>query len=373
MFKKNSYIIPQMKANFKDLESLGFSSWFQNELDSSKLSDFQLARVTTVHKESFFVTNGENETYAEITGKLMFSAETPLDFPTVGDWCYVQYLDENSPAIIHGILPRKSILKRKTSGKKIEFQAIAANIDTALIVQSLNADFNPRRLEGYLVMAREGNIEPVFLLSKSDLLPADEINQKKDEILKLNPDIQVIAFSNTEDSGLEKIENLLLPGKTFCLLGSSGVGKTSLLNNLLGEERLKTKEIREKDDKGKHATTNRQLLMLKNGAMIIDTPGMRELGNIGVDSGINEIFDEIAGLEKQCRFNDCSHTQEAGCAILQALETGVISRERYQNYVKMLRESERNEMSLLEKRKRNQQLGKLYKSVQKHKQKKYDG
>jgi ribosome biogenesis GTPase / thiamine phosphate phosphatase len=356
-----------------NLENLGFSSWFQNELDSSRLSDFQLARVVEVHKEGFFVTSGENETYAEITGKLMFSAETPLDFPTVGDWCYVQYPDENSLAVIHEILPRKSILKRKTAGKKIEFQAIAANIDTALIVQSLNADFNLRRLERYLVMAREGNIEPVFLLSKSDLLPADEVDQKRNEILKLNPDIQVISFSNTEDSGLEKIESLLLPGKTFCLLGSSGVGKTSLLNNLLGEERLKTKEIREKDDRGKHATTNRQLLRLTGGAMIIDTPGMRELGNIGADSGINEIFDEIAELEKQCRFNDCSHTQETGCAILQALEEGTVSRERYQNYVKMLRESERNELSLLEKRKRNRQLGKLYKSVQKHKQKKYDG
>jgi ribosome biogenesis GTPase len=230
-----------MEVNFKKFESLGFSSWFQDKLDFSRLSDFQLARVTTVHKESFFVTSGENEVYAEITGKLMFSAESPLDFPTVGDWCYVQYLDEHSLAIIHEILPRKSILKRKASGKKIEFQAIAANIDTALIVQSLNADFNLRRLERYLVMAREGNIKPVFLLSKSDLLPANEVNQKKDEILKSNPDIQVIAFSNSEDSGLEKIENLLLPGKTFCLLGSSGVGKTSLLNNLLGEDLLKTK------------------------------------------------------------------------------------------------------------------------------------
>ena len=359
-----------MKTN---LENLGFDEWFQNESDSSKSGDFQLARVTSVHKESYTVTNGEKEIYAEVTGKLLFSADTPLDFPTVGDWCYAQFLDDDSLAIIHEILPRKSILKRKTSGKKIEFQAIAANIDTAFIVQSLNADFSPRRLERYLVMAREGNIEPVLLLSKSDLLPADETNQKKDEILKSNPEIQVISFSNADDSGLEKIKELLLPGKTFCLLGSSGVGKTSLLNNLLGKEIFKTSEIREKDDKGRHATTSRQLLRLENGAMIIDTPGMRELGNIGVEAGISEIFDEIAELEKQCRFTDCTHTRETGCAILQALEDGSISEERFQNYSKMLRESERNEMSLAEKRKKNKHLGKFYKSVQRHNPKKFDG
>lgn len=359
-----------MKRTITDLEKLGFDTWFQNELDKSKSGDFQLARVTTVHKESYIITNGERDISAEITGKLMFSAESPLDFPTVGDWCYVQHFDGNSLAIIHEILPRKSILKRKTSGKKVEFQAIAANIDTALIVQSLDLNFNIRRFERYLVMVREGDIQPVFLLSKSDLLSSTEITEIKNKILKLNPRIQIIAFSNTGNSGLNEVENLLLPGKTFCLLGSSGVGKTSLLNNLSGEDLFKTKEVREKDSKGKHTTTNRQLLMLKNGSMVIDTPGMRELGNIGVDAGIEEVFDDIAELESQCRFCDCSHTQEKGCAILAAIEEGIISPERYQNYAKMLRESERNEMSYIEKRKKNKQLGKFYKSVQKHNLKK---
>ncbi len=352
-----------------NLKNLGFDSWFQDQLNKSKLEQFQIARITSVHKESYSVTNGDHEIYAEVTGKLMFSADSPMDFPTVGDFCFVQILDDNSLAIIHEILPRKSILKRKTAGKKVEFQAIGANIDFAFIVQSLNADFNLRRLERYLVMVREGNIEPVFLLSKCDLLDENEVHQKINEIYREIPDAQVFAFSNETNDGLAEIKNLLATGKTFCLLGSSGVGKTTLLNNLLGKELLATKEIREKDDKGKHTTTNRQLLILENGSMIIDTPGMRELGNIGVESGINEVFEDIAELETQCKFNDCSHAQEIGCAILEALENGELSEERYQNYVKMQKESEHYEMSYLEKKKKYKELGKLYKSVQKHNRK----
>lgn len=353
----------------KNLENLGFGKWFEERLDSSKLNDFQLARVTTVYGENYLITNGTREITAEITGKIMFSAESSLDFPTVGDWVYVQHFDENSLAIIHEVFPRKSILKRKRAGKSVEFQSIAANIDCALIVQSLDSDYSIRRFERYLVMAREGNIQPVLLLSKSDLLTDAEINEKKAEILESNPDIQVIAFSNKEGKNLNKIKDLLHSGKTFCLLGSSGVGKTSLLNKLIGEDRFATKEVREKDSKGKHTTTNRQLLRLENGAMIIDTPGMRELGNIAVETAISETFDEITELETSCKFSNCSHKKEKGCAILEALEEGEISPERYQNYLKMLKESEHNETSYLEKKKKYKQLGKLYKSVQKQNRK----
>lgn len=350
--------------DFTNLENLGFGKWFRDRLDKTKLNDFQLARVTTVYGESYVVTDGENDVTAEITGKIMFAAESPLDYPTVGDWVYIQNLDENSLAIIHEVFERKSILKRKRKGKSVEFQSIAANIDYALIVQSLDSDYNIRRFERYLVMAREGGIQPVFLLSKSDLLSKTEIDEKKAEIRESNPDMQIIAFSNKEETNLSEVKDLLLSGKTFCLIGSSGVGKTSLLNKILGEDRFATKEVRDKDHKGKHTTTNRQLLKLENGSMIIDTPGMRELGNIAVETGIEEVFEDIAELETLCKFSDCSHTQETGCAILEALAEETISQERYQNYLKMLKESEHNETSYLEKRKKFKAQGKLYKSIQ---------
>ncbi len=350
---------------FTNLENLGFDEWFQEKLDSSKLNDFQLARVTTVYGENYAVTEGERDFIAEITGRIMFAAESSLDYPTVGDWVFVQNSDENSLAIIHEVFERKSILKRKRAGKTVEFQSIAANIDYALIVQSLDADYNIRRFERYLVMAREGGIQPVLLLSKSDLQTEAEIKEKKNEIRETNPDIKVVAFSNKKGTNLDEIEKLLIPGKTFCLIGSSGVGKTSLLNKLLGEDRFATREIKQKDGKGKHTTTNRNLLTLENGAMIIDTPGMRELGNIAVEESIVETFDDIAELETTCKFSNCSHTQEKGCSILEALEDGTISKERYENYLKMLKESEQNQMSYLEKKEKNKKIGKSYKSIQK--------
>jgi ribosome biogenesis GTPase len=216
-------------------------------------------------------------------------------------------------------------------------------------------------------MVNESNIQPVVLLSKSDLLPVSEVDKKITEIQALIPDIRVVPFSNKDQTGLQYVKELLVPRETYCLLGSSGVGKTTLINNLLDEVRLKTHSVREKDGKGRHITTRRQLINLPNGAMIIDTPGMRELGNFAVDTGIQSTFDEIAELSNQCRYNDCSHTQEQGCAILAALKDEVISQDRYQNFIKLNKESAFYEMSYLEKRHKDKKFGKFVKSVMKEK------
>jgi ribosome biogenesis GTPase len=356
-----------MKSKSFQIENIGFDKWFQDQIDPEKLKDYQVARVFSVNKNSYVISNGENEIFAEVTGKLMFNSDSPLDYPAVGDWVYAQFFDNNSFAVIHEMIPRKSLLKRKTAGKKIEFQLIAANIDTALILQSLDSNFNLRRLERYLVMVNKGNIHPVVLLSKSDLSTPAEIKKRKDEIHRVMPDIETVAFSNTDQSGLNQVKKLLIAQKTYCLLGSSGVGKTTLLNNLLGEALFDTKPVREKDSKGRHVTARRQLIVLKNGAMIIDTPGMRELGNFAVKSGVENTFREITVLTDQCRYNDCTHTVEQGCAVLAALKEGTLSKERYQNYIKMRKESAYQEMSYLEKRQKDRSFGKFVKSVMKHK------
>jgi len=349
------------------IEQLGFNKWFLDRVDPAKLIDHQIARVITVNKDSYTINDGNGDVSAEVTGKLLFSADSQLDCPATGDWVIAQYYNKNSFAIISEIVPRKSVLKRKTSGKKIEFQLIATNIDTGLIVQSLDTNYNLRRLERYLVLINESDIEPVILLSKSDLLPVGEIDKKVTEIHALVPDIRVVPFSNEDNTSLKLVKELLVPWKTYCLLGSSGVGKTTLVNNLSDEVRLKTHSVRKKDGKGRHITTRRQLISLKNGAMIIDTPGMRELGNFAVDTGIHSTFDEIADLSKQCLYNDCSHTQEQGCSILDALKNGIISQERYQNFVKLNKESAFYEMSFLEKKRKDKKFGKFVKTVMKNK------
>ena len=259
------------------IEKLGFDKWFQDNVDSESLKGLEISRVIAVHKDSYTITNGEDAVFAELVGKIIFSAASPVDYPAVGDWVLANFYDENTFSIIHEILPRKSLLKRKTPGKKIDFQLIAANIDTAFIIQSLDANFNLRRLERYLVMINESNIRPFVLLSKSDLLTSEEVESRINEVQKIMPHLHVLSFSNENESSLKTVKDLLTPGRTYCLLGSSGVGKTTLLNNLIGESIFKTKTIREKDSRGRHTTTYRQLIMLDSEAMVVDTPGMREL------------------------------------------------------------------------------------------------
>jgi ribosome biogenesis GTPase len=222
-------------------------------------------------------------------------------------------------------------LRRKAAGKKIEYQMIASNIDVALIIQSCDFNFNISRLERYLVMVNDGHIDPVILLSKSDLVSQKDLESKVSEIRNTGIKCEIIAYSIKTGSGLPQIKQVLKPGITYCLLGSSGVGKTTLLNHLIGRDAFKINLVREKDGKGRHTTARRQLVVLHQGAMLIDTPGMRELGNIGVKSGIEESFSDIFKLSRDCRFKDCTHTHEVGCSVLRAVQSGSLNEAHYQD------------------------------------------
>ena len=353
-----------------ELRDLGFDQWFQDRQEELQRPDCSVARVTAVNRDSYLIRNENSEVLAKLAGSLMFSVESSIDYPCVGDWALVRYHNSDSFAIIHGLFPRKSFLRRKTPGKKIDYQAIAANIDVGLIVQSCDFDFNLRRLERYLVMINEGQIEPVLLLTKSDLVSPENLEQRTLEVRQSNIHCRVIALSNMTGSGLDQVRQLLETGRTYCLLGSSGVGKTTLLNHLVGRDLFETNTVRARDGKGRHTTARRQLIVLDQGAMLIDTPGMRELGNIGVSTAIDETFTDIQELAKSCRFADCTHTTEIGCSLLMGIENGELSEERYRSYLKLLKESEYHQMSYVEKRKKDRKFGQFIKSAMKHRKKK---
>jgi ribosome biogenesis GTPase len=345
------------------LADLGFDNWFEEKRAKLTFPDCTIARVTRVDRDRYLVRNEHNEVQAEPTGKLLFSADSTEDLPSVGDWVFVQYHNDDTLAIIHDLLPRRTYLRRKSAGDRVEYQMIASNIDVAFIMQSCDLDFNLRRMERYLVMAHEGHVDPVILLSKSDLVSAEELEGRMSEIRDARINARVIALSNKTDKGLDTIRQALQKAKTYCLLGSSGVGKTTLLNHLLGREAFETNPVREHDGRGRHTTARRQLTVLDNGALLVDTPGMRELGLIGADASIADSFSDIHELSKHCRFNDCTHSVEVGCAILGAVQSGSLGEARYQSYMKLIKESDFHEMSYVERRKKDRQFGRMIKTA----------
>lgn len=350
------------------LSDIGFNSWFENQARILNQPERYIARVTTVDRNAWLIRNEHDEIPAELAGKYRFSTQSSIDMPCVGDWVSVQYHNERSAAIIYDVFPRRTFLRRRNSGKTVDFQMIAANIDVAFIVQSCHYDFNIRRLDRYLVMVNEGHIEPIVILSKIDLITPGELELIITQIRCAGITAEILALSNITGVGLDEFSQRLVPSRTYCLLGSSGVGKTTLINRLFSQDIFTTKVVSETGE-GTHATARRQLILLGQGAMLIDTPGMRELGILGADDGIKESFEDIYNLSQSCKFSNCNHTQEPGCAVLRSIETGDLSEERYQSYLKLKKESEYNEMSYVKKRKKDRVFGRFIKSVQKHKRK----
>jgi ribosome biogenesis GTPase len=321
-----------------ELSELGLDDWFTDQAREHCPPSLRIARVTVVDRGWYTVRNEDGEVAARATGKFLHSTGSTMDMPCVGDWVCVQYQDAGNDASIHKVLPRKSFLRRLSAGKDAQYQMIAANIDVVFIVQACDYDFNVPKLERYLIMASEGHVEPVLVLTKTDLVSAEELAQIIAEIRDGGITAKIIALSNVTGEGVDLVKEILVPGKTYCLLGSSGVGKTSLINQITGDDTLKTGRVSGSGE-GRHITVRRQLIVLEQGALIIDTPGMRGVGVFAASEAMDDTFDDIHELSLNCRFNNCRHSNEPGCAVVQAIKDGTLQQERYGNYVKLRKES----------------------------------
>jgi len=328
--------------------------------------DSSVARVTAVDRGRYLIRGEAGEVPAELTGKFVHLAESAAELPCVGDWVCAQYRDGGTQASIHHVLPRRSFLRRKAAGRDVEFQMIAANIDVAFIVQSCHFDFNVQRLERYLVMARDGHVEPVVLLTKADLVTPDAQEQLVGRIRARGVNARIVCLSNVTGSGVDRVRELLAPGRTYCLLGSSGVGKTTLINGLIGGGALDTHAVSHTGE-GRHTTTRRQLIVLERGGLLVDTPGMRELGMLGVREGIGDTFADINALAQGCRYADCRHAGEPGCEVRAAIERRELSEEHLQNLLKLQKEADFNDLSYVDRRKKDRAFGRFLHTFKKGK------
>lgn len=318
------------------LQSLGYNDYFKDYFTPFEKEGYIAGRVTLEHKRSYRVVTETRELLCEVSGKFSFEANDREDYPAVGDWVVLKEMAGENRGIIHSILPRKSKFSRKTAGVSTEEQIVATNVDTIFLVNSLNDDLNLRRIERYLLLSWESGANPVIILTKADL--TSDLSSKLDQVASVALGVPVIAVSVVTGLGLEELKEYVKPGKTVALLGSSGVGKSTLTNFFLGDEKQKVQEIRQDDDKGRHTTTHRELVVLPDGGILIDTPGMRELQLWDSDYGVSESFSEIEAAAEDCKFRDCQHENEPGCSVKEKIQAGLIEESRLTSYKKLLRE-----------------------------------
>ncbi len=346
------------------LEAFGFLPAMRAAADARGLEGEIPARVTAVHKERYALYCDRGECYGRLKSAVYYNGAAE-PFPTTGDFVLVQY-NELGDSVITQTLPRRSYFARKNPTLGQGEQAVAANFDSVFIMQSLNLDFNPRRLERYLTLAWQSGAVPVVVLTKADLV--ENYDEQLTRAMQVAAGVDVYAVSAKTGFGFDVLGNYLAPGKTIVLLGSSGVGKSSFVNALAGEELMAVNEIREDDSKGRHTTTHRQLIRLISGLMIIDTPGMRELGMLDASAGLSESFSDVEQYFPLCRFSDCRHLSEPGCAVQAAILSGELPRERYESYRKLQRESQYagdQAKYLKMKQQRYTEIAKFSKAIQK--------
>lgn len=331
------------------LEDYGWSDFFARAFAPLAAEGFEPGRVLLQHNKIYVVRTEAEELEAEPTGRLRFHARESADMPAVGDWVALRRRAEDpTRAKIHEILPRKSKFARKAAGRETEEQVVAANVDTAFLVSGLDHDYNPRRVERYLIMAWESGAAPVVVLNKADVV--EDAEERREEIERVAPGVPVLLLSAKRGEGVEQLEPYMGRGRTVALLGSSGVGKSTIVNRLLGSDVQRIQEVRLHDARGKHTTTHRELFVLPGGGLVLDTPGMRELQLLVSERGLRETFEDIEEIAADCRFTDCRHENEPGCAVRESLEGGTLDAERYENYRKMQAEM-RHTAVLLDQRK----------------------
>ena len=347
-----------------ELDNLGYNIDLEKLRSENNLNDFEIGRVIAEHKERYVIRTASGEFEAEITGNMRFTAKSREDFPAVGDWVALTTY-ESDFAIIHKILPRFSIIKRQSVGHFGEIQIIATNIDYAFLVQAIDRDFNVNRLERYLTICNSSKVSPIIVLSKTDLITNDQLSEIVEHLKTRIKNIPVLAISNETQDGISDLKTIIKKGKTYCMLGSSGVGKSTLINNLSGKVLMRTDSISQSTHKGRHITSHRELIILENGGILIDNPGMKEVGIADSTSGLEITFDKIVEFSKKCKFTDCTHINETGCAVLEAVKNGIIDESSYENYMKMEREKAHFESTIAEKRKKEKLFGKILKDYHK--------